>query len=140
MHNAHAVRGSTEERPALAGGPVERSRALAAPGDQNVQDAAGRPWRDAEEFFTDGEARGFGLAGGKMGSRFGEGNESARDEAADDAVGETGHGIGLHHHHRDASHQRRHYRRSGHVTAHAEDRGGLADEFAASEGGEGQPQ
>jgi len=89
MHDADAVRGGAEERPTFAGGAVERSRALAAPGDQNVQGAAGRPRRRAEEFFADREAGGFGPPGGKMGCRFRERDERARDEAADDAVGET---------------------------------------------------
>src|SRR5206468_8625218 len=53
----------------------------------------------------------------------------ARDEAGNAPVRESGNGVRLHHHYGLATQNCRDHRRSGHVSARAEDCGGLAREL-----------
>ena len=92
-----------------------------------------------KELFAHGQSRDFGPAGRKVPRRFRKRDQRAAHEPADDAIGESRHGVGLHNHHRNAPRQRRRHGRSGRVPSHAEDRGDAAQQLAAGEGGERKP-
>src|ERR1700693_71586 len=99
MDEPHGQPGAPKQGPALAGGLIEGPRTLAAAGDENLEDRSARLGSDAEEFFPNRQAGGFGPAFRKEFRGLREGNERAGDETADDAIREAWNGIGLHDHH-----------------------------------------
>ena len=99
---------------------------------------AARLGLDAEELFAHGKSGDFGAAAGEEGGGLGEGDEGARHQAGDGAVGESGYGVRLHHDDWNAAQDGGQDGRSGDVAAHAEDGGGAADTAIATDRGDGQ--
>ena len=123
MDDAHQQRRRTKQRPALARGLVQRARSLAAAGDQHGEALAARLGRDGKELLAHRQSGEFGTAAREVAGRLGEADERTAHIPGDTAIGEPGHGVGLHDDHRHPADQRGEHWGSGDVAAHAEDRG-----------------
>src|SRR5471032_3100219 len=99
----------------MASGFIERAGTLAATRDQDVQHAAPRPWRNSKKLFADRQAGDFGFTVREISGGLGKGDQGARDEAPDDAIGESGHGVRLHYDDGDGPQQSGHDRRAGDI-------------------------
>ena len=99
---------------------------------------AARLGLDAEELFAHGKSGDFGAAVGKEAAVSGKETSARATKRPMDAIGESGDGVGLHHDHRNAAEHGGDNRRSGHVAAHAEDGGRVADGTIAADGGDRQ--